>query len=164
MNYEKDDWPELFKWQKTYRKEHNLTPSEFLRAIDLPVCVSFIHYITGKDDTTYTFEKYIPSNREGSSGRKLRDAIFTAKTTNTVKFVSRTAEEIFLDYIDDNEGKIMSYGFVSFGIEKIENDVIDIIVSCKYRNSADTVREVLSDIKGVKIGKITVEHYVFYDI
>lgn len=133
-----DDWPELYSWQNEYRKKHKLTSCEFLRIIGLEPRPSLIQYLKMGDII-------IPSSKKDTIGRELRNAFneFKILTPN----VSRTLEQIFNDFLLDNESYLSRNGLLSVVIKNINEDVIDIEAIVSGTFNEEFTRKTLKDFK-----------------
>lgn len=70
MSSERDNWKELYSWQDNYRKKHNLTVTQFLRAINMEATSTYIQYLT---------LNRIPTSKQGTAGLEIRNALEEAK-------------------------------------------------------------------------------------
>lgn len=149
-------WTELYRFQDKYKKDHNLTASEFLRAINLSPCSTYVKYLSSLTDIE-------PSTKEGSIGKKLRDAVEKAKTNvETIIPVNRSYEQIFQDFLFDNESELLIKGMICVSIDNINNDVFDIDVLLYHYQPEIYIRETFRTLKGIKIGKITLSQMNTY--
>lgn len=163
----KDNWSELYSWQKQYRKKYNLSPSQFLRGINLEPNASYKQYLT--------IENRTPINREGSIGRKIRDALEKAKDnakTFLITTPSRLPSTAFRDFLLDEEEALLSRGMLSLGIDKEDGDILDIVIVISGTGSVESIQNIIKNkfldlIKDkeleFKIGNVKIEMYNFVD-
>lgn len=145
-----DQWNELHSWQLKYKKEHNLSSSQFLRNINLEPNSSFVQYLSKESKNRK------PSCKEGTVGLQLRKALEKAKTSTTpLSNVSRTSKEIFGDFLLDKESKLLIKGILSIDFDDITEDVINIKVFTSWPADENFIRDTL-ELHGIKIGKITI--------
>jgi transcriptional regulator with XRE-family HTH domain len=149
MENSKQSWRDLHVWQLKYRKQHNLTATQFLRALNLSPTSTYIQYLS-KDNY------HTPSLRQGSAGRCLTDALQKAMSLPTIYCVERTILEEFSDFLLDHEEDLLRKGLLSFSLDNINEKTIDIsvyVASCWI--TPEFITETLS---GIKLGLINIEY------
>lgn len=140
---EKDDWRELFDFQKSYRSERRIGACRFLRMLDMPPYSA--RYLNSSLHT--------PSKKDGSIGQDLRQKLLHF-TTHVSEYKLRMRDEHarscddplladeLIDFVEMNKSKLLEYGIEDVYLGSDMNEVKRIYVVAK-----NSLRTELEDLK-----------------